>query len=49
MKKIIIAAAIILTTAVLPSYTKQVSVKPTAIITIDPSLALVKKDIGTAD
>lgn len=49
MKKIIIAAAIILTTAVLPSYTKQVTVKPTANITIDPSLALDKKDIGTAD
>jgi len=49
MKKIIIAAAIILTTAVLPSYTKQVTAKATANILVDPSLALVKKDIGTAD
>ncbi|MES2266287.1 MAG: hypothetical protein V4520_05985 [Bacteroidota bacterium] len=49
MKKILIAAAIILSTAVLPSYTKQVTVKPTANILIEPSLALVKKDIGTAD
>ncbi|MGY4536899.1 hypothetical protein ACVW0P_001313 [Mucilaginibacter sp. UYNi724] len=40
MKKIIIAAAIILTTAVLPSYTKQVSVKPTAIIQLTQALPL---------
>ncbi|MCO5934517.1 hypothetical protein NAF17_03100 [Mucilaginibacter sp. RB4R14] len=49
MKKILIVASIILSTAVLPSYTKQVTVKPIANISIDLSLALVKKDIGTAD
>lgn len=49
MKKIIIAAAIILTTAVLPSYTKQVTAKSTANVAVEPALALVKKDIGTAD
>jgi hypothetical protein len=47
MKKIIIAAALILTTAVLPSYTKQVAVKPAA--TFEPGMATFKKDIGTAD
>ncbi|MFD0764267.1 hypothetical protein ACFQZI_05350 [Mucilaginibacter lutimaris] len=48
MKKILIAA-VILSTAVLSSYTKQVPVKTNANILIEPSLALVKKDIGTAD
>jgi hypothetical protein len=47
MKKIIIAAALILTTAVLPSYTKQVTVKPTA--TFVQGTMTFKKDIGTAD
>ncbi|GGH02204.1 hypothetical protein [Mucilaginibacter phyllosphaerae] len=49
MKKIVFAVAVILTTAALPSYTKQANVKPIAINSVDPSLALVKKDIGTAD
>ncbi|WP_162499870.1 hypothetical protein [Mucilaginibacter terrigena] len=47
MKKIIIAAALILATAVLPSYTKQVTIKPAA--TFEPGPATFKKDIGTAD
>jgi hypothetical protein len=47
MKKIIIAAALILVTSVLPSYTKQVTVKRT--VTFEPSLSTFKKDIGTAD
>jgi hypothetical protein len=47
MKKLIIAAALILATAVLPSYTKQVTVKPTA--TFEQSTITFKKDIGTAD
>ena len=47
MKKLIIAAALILTTGILPSYTKQVTVKPAAIF--EPGLATFKKDIGTAD
>jgi hypothetical protein len=48
MKKIIIAAALILTTAVLPSFTKQVTVKPAATFE-QPGMATFKKDIGTAD
>ncbi|WP_162499869.1 hypothetical protein [Mucilaginibacter terrigena] len=47
MKKLIIAAALILTTGILPSYTKQVTVKPVA--TIEQSTMTFKKDIGTAD
>jgi len=48
MKKLIIVAALILTTGILPSYTKQVTVKPT-VISIEPGLSTFKKDIGTAD
>jgi hypothetical protein len=47
MKKIIIAATLILTTGILSSYTKQVTVKPT--VTFEPSRSTFKKDIGTAD
>lgn len=48
MKKIIIAATLIASTGILPSYTKQVQVKPT-LITIDQNVSLVRKDVGTAD
>jgi hypothetical protein len=48
MKKLIIVAALILTTGILPSYTKQVTVKP--IMTIEQNNTMTfKKDIGTAD
>ncbi|MBB5394003.1 MULTISPECIES: hypothetical protein [unclassified Mucilaginibacter] len=47
MKKLIIAAALILTTGILPSYTKQANVKPAAIV--EQSNIAFKKDIGTAD
>lgn len=48
MKKLIIAAALILTTGILQSSTKQVSVKPIVTAT-EPGLSTFKKDIGTAD
>ncbi|GGH02201.1 hypothetical protein [Mucilaginibacter phyllosphaerae] len=48
MKKLIIAAALILATGVLPSYTKQITVKPTE-ITIAQSPVSIRKDVGTAD
>ncbi|WP_454800693.1 hypothetical protein [Mucilaginibacter phyllosphaerae] len=48
MKKIIIAAVLILATSTLPSYTKQVTVKAYA-GTFEPSAVTFKKDIGTAD
>jgi hypothetical protein len=47
MKKVIIAAAFILSTGILPSCTKQASVKTTA--TLERSTVLTKKDVGTAD
>lgn len=47
MKKLIIAAALILATGVLPSYTKQVAVKQPG--TIEQSNITFRKDIGTAD
>jgi hypothetical protein len=47
MKKIIIAAALIITSGVLPSCTKQADVKPTA--TIEINLTGNMKDVGTAD
>ncbi|MCO5934518.1 hypothetical protein NAF17_03105 [Mucilaginibacter sp. RB4R14] len=47
MKKLIIAAALILTTGVLPSYTKQVNVRPAA--TIEQNNITFRKDVGTAD
>ncbi|MES2266286.1 MAG: hypothetical protein V4520_05980 [Bacteroidota bacterium] len=47
MKKLIIAAALILATGVLPSYTKQVIVKPAA--TFEQNNITFRKDIGTAD
>ncbi|MEB0262715.1 MULTISPECIES: hypothetical protein [unclassified Mucilaginibacter] len=47
MKKLIIAAALILATGVLPSYTKQVSVKPAA--SIVQNNITFRKDVGTAD
>jgi hypothetical protein len=48
MKKLIIAAALILATGILPSSTKQVTVKPT-VVSSEPGLSTFKKDIGTAD
>ena len=48
MKKIIIAAALILATSTLPSFTKQVTVKVSA-STFEPSAVTFRKDIGTAD
>jgi hypothetical protein len=48
MKKIIIAATLILSVAALPSFTKQVTVKPTVVAT-EPGLSTFKKDIGFAD
>jgi hypothetical protein len=47
MKKIIIAAALILSTGILPSCTKQAPVKTTA--TLERSTISTKKDVGTAD
>ncbi|MFD0792176.1 hypothetical protein ACFQZX_01030 [Mucilaginibacter litoreus] len=47
MKKIIIAAALILTSGILPSCTKEADVKPTA--RFEHSTVSTKKDIGTAD
>ncbi|MES2062306.1 MAG: hypothetical protein V4456_10330 [Bacteroidota bacterium] len=47
MKKFIIAAALILTTGILPSYTKQVVTKPAS--TIEQVTILNRKDIGFAD
>ncbi|MBK0380986.1 hypothetical protein [Mucilaginibacter segetis] len=48
MKKLIIAAAtLVLTAGVLPSCTKQATVKPTA--TVEQSTTFTKKDVGTAD
>ena len=47
MKKIIIAAAFILSTGILPSCTKQAPVKTTA--TLEHSTVATKKDVGTAD
>lgn len=48
MKKLIIVAALILTTGILQSSTKQEAVKPTVLST-EPGLSTFKKDIGTAD
>ncbi|MFA6248273.1 MAG: hypothetical protein WC615_15145 [Mucilaginibacter sp.] len=48
MKKLIIVAALILTSGILPSFTKQVTVKPTMAIEQNNTMAF-KKDIGTAD
>jgi hypothetical protein len=48
MKKLIIAAALILTTGILQSSTKQITVKPTVTVT-EPGLSTLKKDIGFAD
>ena len=48
MKKLIIAATLIVSTGILPSYTKQAPVKP-APITIDQNVSLLRKDVGTAD
>ncbi|MBD1391468.1 hypothetical protein [Mucilaginibacter glaciei] len=47
MKKITIAAALLLTTGILTSCSKQAPVKPTA--TIEQSTVSTKKDVGTAD
>jgi hypothetical protein len=47
MKKIIIAAAFVLSTGILPSCTKQAPVK--TIATLEHSTISTKKDIGTAD
>ncbi|MCQ6957882.1 hypothetical protein [Mucilaginibacter aquariorum] len=47
MKKLIIAAALISSTGILPSFTKQVTVKPNA--PFMQSTMTFKKDIGTAD
>ncbi|MET3979542.1 hypothetical protein ABIB62_002127 [Mucilaginibacter sp. UYP25] len=47
MKKLIIATVLILATGVLPSYTKQVNVQPTA--TIEQNNITFRKDVGTAD
>jgi len=47
MKKITIAAVLLLSTGILPSCTKQSPVKPTA--TLERSTISTKKDIGTAD
>ncbi|MFA6087010.1 hypothetical protein [Mucilaginibacter sp.] len=48
MKKItIVAALLILSTGILPSCTKQATVKTTA--TLERSTISTKKDIGTAD
>ncbi|MBB5394002.1 MULTISPECIES: hypothetical protein [unclassified Mucilaginibacter] len=48
MKKSIIAAALlILSAGILPSCTKEPSVKPTA--TFEKSTTANKKDVGTAD
>jgi hypothetical protein len=47
MKKSIIAAALILSTGILPSCTKQAPVKTTA--TLERSTVSTKKDVGTAD
>ncbi|MBD1386449.1 hypothetical protein IDJ75_14280 [Mucilaginibacter rigui] len=48
MKKLIIVAALILTSGILPSFTKQVTVKPTMPIEQNNTMPF-KKDIGTAD
>jgi len=47
MKKLIIAAALILATGVLPSYTKQVAIKPAAVL--EQNNITFRKDVGTAD
>ena len=47
MKKIIIIAAVFLSTGILASCTKHVTENHTA--TVEPITALTKKDIGTAD
>ncbi|MBD1391469.1 hypothetical protein [Mucilaginibacter glaciei] len=47
MKKIIIAAALIFSTGILPSCTKQTPVQTTA--TLERSTIATKKDVGTAD
>ncbi|WP_374950913.1 hypothetical protein [Mucilaginibacter sp.] len=47
MKKTIIAAALILSTSILPSCKKQVQEKSTA--TLDINTTATKKDVGTAD
>ena len=48
MKKIIIAAGILIAAAALPSYTKQVTVKITTTFE-QPGAPSFKKDVGTAD
>jgi hypothetical protein len=48
MKKLIIVAALILTTGILPSYTKQVTVKPSVAIEQNNTMVF-RKDVGTAD
>jgi hypothetical protein len=48
MKKIIIAATVLIATAISPSYTKQVSVKSSATFE-QPGASSFKKDVGTAD
>jgi len=48
MKKLVIAAALILATGVLPSYTKQITIKPTE-TTIAQAPVSIRKDVGTAD
>jgi hypothetical protein len=47
MKKIMISAVLLLTTVVLPSYTKKMAVKVT--VGFYQSESSVRKDIGTAD
>jgi len=48
MKKLIIAAVLILATGVIPSYTKHIIVKP-APAAFDQNNFTFRKDIGTAD